>query len=175
MYLNKSLDPAEKKAESVPYYSHIPESKGIMFDICDRRTLVYLDFETTALCVIPDAEDVPLGGNLYGYSVDYRVKGDYDLLGGIIDIAGGIELETEEEILRFTGIQIANKLSRESYNKEQSKEIINGIFKNLSQIGFQNSDFLYIIENSETNLTIPDCYYWSEYIKKLCSNLQIID
>ena len=31
------------------------------------------------------------------------------------------------------------------------------------------------IENSETNLTIPDCYYWSDNIQKLCKNLRVIN
>ncbi len=175
LYLNRELTPTENKNPSVPYYPESPENKGVMFEICGERVLFFLNFENSSLSVLFDDSETPLGGKLYGYSVDYKVTGDYDLLAGIIDIAGGIELETEKEVLRYTGVQITDILSRETEREELIRQIILVLTEKISKMGFQKKDFLYIIENSETNLTVPDCYYWSEYINKLCSNVKIIN
>ena len=175
LYLNYELEPTEIKQESVPYYTAAPENAGVMFDICGDRTLCYMDFEKNTLSLIFDNADIKAGEKLYGYTVDYVVNGDYDLLGGIIDIIGGIELELENEVLRYTGVQITDVLSRTANRETLRRKIIPEILKKTEENGFQKEDFLYIIENSDTNLTVPDCYYWSDYIKTLCRNAKIIN
>ena len=85
-----------------------------MFDIYSDRTLFYLDFEKRTISILTDNKNTNTGDTLYGYPVDYTVSAGYDLLVYIIDTVGGIELETESEILRFTGVQIADMLSKSS-------------------------------------------------------------
>lgn len=174
-YLNRELKPTENKTESVPYYPEAPESAGVMFDICGDRTLCYMNFEDGSLNILFDTEETAVGDTLYGYSVDYLIEGDYDLLSGIIDIAGGIEMENGEEVLRFTGVQVTDILSRTTDREELRRKIIPKIIEKIRETGFQKADFLYIIENSNTNLTVPDCYYWSDYITDLCTNARIIN
>ena len=125
--------------------------------------------------ILFDTEQTAVGDTLYGYSVDYLIEGDYDLLSGIIDIAGGIEMENGEEVLRFTGVQVTDILSRTTDREELRRKIISKIIEKIRETGFQKADFLYIIENSNTNLTVPDCYYWSDYITDLCTNARIIN
>jgi len=175
LYLNRELTPTENKSPSVPYYPESPENKGVMFEICKESVLFFLNFENSTISVLFDDSNTPVGGKLYGYDVDYKISGDYDLLAGIIDIAGGIELKTQDEVLRYTGVQVSDLLSRETDRDELVREIILVLAEKISEKGFQNKDFLYIIENSQTNLTVPDCYYWPEYINNLCSNVNIIN
>ena len=156
LYLNRELKPTENKTESVPYYPEAPESAGVMFDICGDQTLCYMNFEDGSLNILFDTEQTAVGDTLYGYSVDYLIEGDYDLLSVIIDIAGDI-------------------LSRTTDREELRRKIISKIIEKIRETGFQKADFLYIIENSNTNLTVPDCYYWSDYITDLCTNARIIN
>lgn len=173
LYLNRELGEVENKVPSVPYYQSAPDNKGVMFDISGERCLFYMDFERRQLTVIYDDNNTPLGGYLYGYTVDYEIEGDYDLLAGIIDILGGLELENEEGILRYTGVQVTDILMHTADNENFIRDIVSEILHKVSKNGFGNEDFLYIIENSKTNLTVPDCYYWRDYISEICSNVQI--
>ena len=164
-YLNYELKETEKGESSVPYYSEAPENAGVLFDIYSDRTLFYMDFEKNTISILTDNKNTNTGDTLYGYPVDYTVSAGYDLLVYIIDTVGGIELETETEILRFTGVQIADMLSKSSDTKSLYRKVIPEIFKKIKEKGISREDLLYIIENSETNLTFPDCYYWSDYLK----------
>ena len=55
------------------------------------------------------------------------------------------------------------------------KQIIKSIIETVAKNGFHKKDFLVIIENSETNLTVPNCYDWENYIGKLCKNTFFIN
>lgn len=166
-YLNHELKETEKNESSIPYYNEAPENVGVLFDIYSDRTLFYLDFEKNTISVLSDNKNTDIGDTLYGYPVDYTIIGGYDLMVYIIDTVGGIELEAESEILRYTGVQIADMLSKSTDTKAIYRKIIPQIFKKLKEKGLRREDLLYIIENSETNLTFPDCYVWSDYIKSL--------
>lgn len=161
----------ENKQEKIPY-SFVPENAGIVFEFYDKSTLIYLDFESNCVCVLfGDKEKF----EFYGYSSDYTVEGDYSLLGGIIDAAGGINLNLNGEILAYTGIQIQQILSVTHVTDDLRCEITKQILYSISQNGFSREDFLYVIEKGKTNLTIPDCYYWQDSIKNLCKTVRIIN
>lgn len=166
-YLNHELEKTEKSESTIPYYSQAPENAGVLFDILDNRILFYLDFENNSINVFKDYKNTSTGEMLNGFRVDYVIKGDYDLLSYIIDCIGGIELETEKETLRFTGVQVIEKIKDYIDSGEIYQKIIPAILEKIKQNGIGREDFIYIIENSETNLTLPDCYYWSDYIKSL--------
>ena len=173
-YLDKKINAVENKTENVPYYTALPSNVGVLFVFCGEPTLCYLDFEEKIISVIY-AEDYNINdGEIAGYKVDFTVEGDYTLLCGIVDNLGGINLETEENIFSFTGIQIKEMLETKPLTEESRVEIAETIFQKISQVGFKREDFLYIIENSKTNLSVPDCYYWAEHMKELCYNVRII-
>lgn len=175
LYLNRELETAEKPAEPVPYYNPIPENKGIMFDIYGDRTLCYMNFHENTLTIVFDNYNTPVGEKLFGYSVDFLVEGNYDLLSGIINIAEGITLNLSGEDLRYTGVQVVDAIRQTDNKNELKLKIIEQILTNLKTTGFSRNDFLFLIENSKTTLTVPDCYYWSDYIEDLCKNFKILN
>lgn len=173
-YLRKSFAPAEKNVSSVPYTFPVPENKGIMFEICGDLTFIYLDFENEKLSVIfPPGEEY--GSEIYGYPIDFSVKSDYSLIGAIVDYAGGIELSDGGTTLRYTGVQIADLLSRTVDAEEEKRKIFPALFKKIAEEGIDSEVFQYVVENSETDITIPDCYNWHLYIEGLCANGAIIN
>jgi hypothetical protein len=51
------------------------------------------------------------------------------------------------------------------------KSICSRILSSRPQVDF----FASIIENSQTDLNLVDCYFWDDYITDLCENLYFID
>ena len=86
----------------------------------------------------------------------------------IIDAVGGIALKIGEETLSLTGVQVSNILETNTEREELRREIAEQIILKISKQGFDRENVLYIIENSKTDLTVPDCYYWSEHLKEVC-------
>ena len=166
-YVSSEKKVAQNETESVPYYLAYPESKGVLFEFLGDKAFFYFDFEGQSLSVIyPDEE---YEKEIYGYPIDFMVSADYSLLEYIIDAVGGITLKRGEESLNLTGVQVSDILETSPERDELCREITEQIVFGISKQGFNRESVLYIVENSETNLTVPDCYYWSEYLKEVCS------
>lgn len=173
-YLRQNFKETENKVSSVPYSFSAPESKGIMLEICGSPTYLYLDFYEERLKVIipPEKE---YGENIYGYPIDFTVMTDYRFVAAVIDYADGIELNLDGEALRYTGVQISDILSRTVDVSELKRSIITALMKKIGENGIDGEVFDYIIENTETDITVPDCYNWEKYIAILCKNGGIIN
>lgn len=163
---------AQNEVSSVPYYTAYPESAGVLFDIAGKKTFFNLDFERQLLSVVYN-RDADLSE--YGYWVDYRITADYSLVGDIIDMAGGIDYDNGKEALALTGVQAVELLTTTPDDGTLHRKITESTLSALSERGLSASDLLYIIENSETNLTVPDCYSWTEYIKPLCKGVRVVN
>ena len=172
-YLKGANKKVQNEAPKVPY-SYTPENTGILLDIGGSKTLYYLDFLNKELCIIfvGDSFDPD---DIYGYCVDYTVTASYETIEGIVNNIGGIDLTVDGEMLLATGEQVVDYLTTSSDYYERKRQIIRIIAQKISLTGFSKEDFLYIIENSETSLTVPDCYFWSDYITELCKTVKIIN
>ena len=171
IYLNQNMKPTKVETESEPYSAPAPENCGIVFDIEDEKTFLYLDFEDKSLSVlmlVPEEYE----NSIHGYSLDYTVKGDLNFISAIVDMIDGIDLNLLGEELRYTGVQVADLFKN---GELQKREIITAVCNKISQKGFLKENFIYIIENFETDITVPDCYYWSDYIGDMCQSTKIID
>lgn len=175
LYLDYKLTPTDTETPSVPYYESVPENKGVVFDICGDRTLCYMDFKKKSLKIILDDKQTRVGERLLGYKADYEVQANYSILEKIIDTVGGINLTQNGEALRYTGVQITDILSKTNDRTALRYEIITQIVDKIKETGFEKTDFLYIIENSKTKLTVPDCYFWSDHIKELSINTEFLN
>lgn len=155
-----------------PYYTG-PKSSGILFQFENNKGFfVYLDFENAGsiFTLTENAGEARISD----LPVNFTVKSDYDLLSGIIDRVGGIELKIEEESLRYTGEQVIDMLASYPEDRELRINIAKAVFLNISKNGFSKNDFVYIIENSGTDLLVPDCFYWQDYISKAVADIEVI-
>lgn len=176
-YLQANLDKpqqAEIKDYTVPY-STPPQDKCVVCAFPSGSALL-ISLNFTEDCIyLANLDDYDFAADsYYGYNVDFTVNLDYEAIAGIIDRIGGINLEASGEILRYTGVQITEILSVND-EEELKTEIITAIFETISKNGFSNSDFVYIIENSNTDLTVPDCFYWSESFSDMCRRVWFIN
>lgn len=173
-YLSFNTEKTDNKASKVPYEFAPPENAGIMFEFCGDRTFVYLNFENEEMKIVfPLSGD--LGDTVYGYSVDYTVKGDYYLLAEIIDAADGIELQSDDGKYRYTGVQIAELLSNTVDTEELKRNIITALTSKTADFGIDENVFYDIIKKGDTNLTVPDCHRWAEYLSLLCKNCTVVN
>lgn len=171
---NKQTAKAEQKDYTVPY-KNVPDNAGIAFLLPDSSGVVaYLDFENSCINVI-NIENYDTGNDLYyGYTVDFIVEADYQLIAGIADRVGGVNVETNGKTMRYTGVQILDLISVSS-DANIKTQIIMQIFKQISENDFSKDDFVYIIENAESNLTVIDCIYWIEYIDEMSKNINFVN
>lgn len=171
---NNQIKKVQSETPSVPYYSYTPENKGILLSIGTDKTLFYLNFREKVISIVFADEISDSAEELYGYTIDYFVKSDYGIVEWIVDSVDGIELEANGEVLNSTGVQVVDILSS-SADDSLRYEITKKIIKKIGEKGFEKEGFLYIIENSKTNLTIPDCYFWYEFIPNLCKNARYVN
>lgn len=174
LYLRQSFRPTEGQASEIPYTFSLPDNKGILFDIAGNRAFVYLDFTNGKLSVIiPQAED--FDPTAYGYSGDFKVNGDMSVLAEIIDCSGGITLTDNGERVRYTGVQISDIMSRSTDSEKMLRTVIPAIMQSVAENGIEDGAFNRIIDKADTDLTVPDCCMWQNYISKLCKNGVIIN
>lgn len=171
---NKNAVDVEKKDYAVPY-NNPPESKGIVFLLPDNSAVMtYMDFKNSCINIV-SIENYDITNDLYyGYTSDFIITASYELIGGIIDRVGGINIEFGGEMRRYTGVQVIDSILNGSmeFTKE---ELIIEIFSQISKNGFLKDDFIYLIENSQSNLSYVDCIYWIDYIKDMSANVNLIN
>ncbi len=181
IYLNMEIktDKTEKtevKDYTVSYTQNPPDDCGVLVTFPDESgCLIFFDFTKTSITAL-FCNDVNLVQKEYkGYSVDYNLEADYNLLSGIIDRCGGIDLKLTEELLRYTGIQITDILSTKVDTTSIRSPIAKAIFKTIGANGIDSELLVYVIENSNTNLTVPVCLNWHKYLKDMCQNTTVIN
>lgn len=172
--LEKETQSTEQKDYTVPY-EKTPENKGIVFVFPNNSAvLVYLDFESSGVRLLDIESFDSARPEYYGYAADYTVQTSYELIEGIIDRVGGIDIEQNGETLRYTGVQVIDLIAH-GYDGDLKKQILLQIFEQISKNNFSKEDFVYIIENSESNLSFIDCIYWLDYIEEMCDKIYFVN
>ncbi|MBR0467096.1 MAG: hypothetical protein IJJ40_06390 [Clostridia bacterium] len=170
-YHNTSKSVTKEKTDE-PYYTG-PKSAGLLFTFgANEGFFVFFDFkeEKTYFKLTKDDNKTRISDKV----VNYVIECDYDTLSGIIDRTGGVTLELEGQYRRYTGEQVVELLASYPFDSNIRISIAKEVFKNIQNNGFSKDDFVYIIENSGTDLLVPDCFYWSDYIKDTVSTVEVI-
>ena len=161
--LKKSM--VNESVESVPYYTQVPEDKTVLMTVCQDKILLNLNFEEETINItFLEAEN-------RSYTADYEVICNYEMIGYLVDVAGGIELDG----LRYTGVQITEMLEYNPQDINLKKSITQKIIKGISNNGFTKENLLYVIDNSETNLKFNLCFDWVDWIPELCRMPRFVD
>lgn len=168
--MKKGEQPAENKTERVPYYNALPEDVNLLWILPDKSQILFsLLFSRGCLNVI-FADETPRE-RYCGAAPDYTVRADHTFLGDFIDRFGGLTLTVGGETLRYTGVQVTDLFSvpRE---EPTLNAVVTSLLNTISQVGFTKQDLTFLIEHTNTDLSLPDCYDWDEYIPDLCRNPQ---
>ncbi len=171
---NISTKAVDQKEDTVPY-RNLPDNAGIAFILPDSSAvLMYLDFENNCINAVNIEKYDKTNTMYYGYTADFTVELDYTLISEIVDRVGGVDIEINGEIMRYTGVHIIDLISTDS-GDELKLQIIDDVFSRISKNNFSKDDFLYIIENSNSNLTVVDCVYWLDYMDEMFSNINFVN
>lgn len=161
--LNKTS--VSENVNDVPYYSPTPENATVLFEICEDKILFNLDFnEETVNIVFGEVEN-------HGYNINYTVECDYETVGYFADLIGGIELNST----RYTGAHITEMLEYSYVSAENKRLITESIVNGLAKTGITKEDLLYLIENTNTDLKLNECYFWVGYIDELCKSPRFVN
>lgn len=172
--LNKSILSADQKNNDTQY-KHVPESKGIGFLLPDSSAvLVYLNFKENCINVVNIGVYDKNNNLYYGYTMDYTVEVDEQLVGGMVDSVGGVNVSVAGQTYRYTGVQV-EELIKNTTDDSVKSQIIAEIFKNISKNGISKENFVYILQNAKTDLSILDCIYWLDYIDSIRENIVFIN
>lgn len=165
---------SEKKDE--PYVSNAPDNCGVCLIMPDDSgMLFYLDFKKTKITVLPISDATEISGDYLGYSVDYSVYADYNLVSGIIDRIGGIDIEENGEKMRLTG-DGATELLSVNNNLDKKVKVLEATFNSISKNGLSRDDLVFIISNCDsTELSLGDCFYWAEYLSGMAENITVVN
>ncbi len=173
LYLSKTFKQVDSEALKVPYTQTLSENKGILLKCNNESVFFYLNFLENTLVVSLNPEKAE-NGQIFGYSHDYTLDGNNNLISNIIDCVGGVELSGQDGKLRYTGFQLS-ELLKQSNSRELRREIITDACKKIAEYGIGNEFFSSIVNNSNTELKFSECYLWREYLPQLCANLHFID
>ena len=159
-YIDSQNIKVENEAESVPYYSQLPENKSVEIKMGTRSIGFNMDFEQMEIIVAINPE---------AYNADFLVEADYSLLADICNYFDGINLMREAETLRYTGEQVVELLAQDNSDKIRV-DIISAVFEKMAEQGIGADFFNMIITKSKTNIKMPDCYFWVEYMDDISKN-----
>lgn len=180
LYLKYGLDEnnnaVAKNESNVPYQKNNCENTCIVFCLDDgSAVMIYLDFLSgrTLSAVMYDYSEND--EEILGYTADFKIYADWDLVAGIIDRIGGIELSINGESLRLTGVQTVDLISSGGVTSELYRNILLAIYGKIARVGLSNADLVYITENGKTEMSMPDCYYWQDSLRELFSRSSIIN
>lgn len=177
-YLNFKLKESEIKTDNaehnIPYF-YCPQNCGIMIFLPnEKNVLFYLDFEQEMSYIININNYKDSLDSYVGYPIDYNLTVDYYTLSLIFDRVGGIDLQIGDEIFRYTGIQVCDMLSGDSEGDFHLK-VITAFCERLSTNGFSGEDFKFLLSHSATDLKMPVCLYWQDYIESMFSNTVFVN
>ena len=169
-YIDSQNVKTENNIENVPYYTQIPDNKGLYFKFGKESVYTYFDFKDQTVTLILNSDNLK---NI-GYNVDYTLECQNKLISEICNYFDGINLTIDAETLRYSGGQVVELLNKDK-SEEMRKKIISAIFEKVEKQGIGIDFFNMLIVDSKTNLKMPDCYFWAEFMDDMAKNINFIN
>lgn len=173
--LKQEAQPAAEPKTDVRAESIERESAGFLFKFPFGSVFLNFNFSdsnTGVLFMTPEDSDKKT--EECGYTVFKQIFADYDFLANFIDRYGGLEIEENSETLRYTGVQISQKLQQnaeESFKKQVTEKLLGSI----ASKGFSKSDLAFLIEKTQSSLSFPEGYALLELIPKAAKDIYFIN
>lgn len=159
-----SSEKASGTVENIPYTS-VSESVTVKYIFSDGTSaLLKLDFSSEKLTAFLSYENIS--------EPDYELQPLSGAAAGFIDRLGGVELQFENRVLRYTGEQAVRLTENGTVSK---KDILRAVFDKIALSGITRSQLTFLLQNSKTQLTVPICYSWPEWLKEICARAEIYE
>lgn len=162
--------PAQENISGIGYYD-TPESCGLLFtEKGDSGGFLFLDFENITASVYLFPKGATEQAKKLPYNTDYTFFLPDDFLGRLCDRLGGIEMtDGQGEKLLFFSSAITDFYSGNT-DFDKMQKISSAFFEKISKTGLSSEDFMFIIEEAETDISYTVCYDWIGRIEELLQN-----
>lgn len=155
-------------------YTKYPSSKGLLFKAEDGSgAFIFLNFSTISTYLYLFPENAEENASALPFITDYVFSIKDDFLPKLCDRLGGIEMTDEngENCICFSSSLMAfceNKL-----NPDNMLQLCSSFFDKISKTGLSSEDFMFIIKETDSNLSYSVCYDWIPHIKEMFCNIVI--
>lgn len=167
--IGKSYSPAGESVPNVPY-SSLPENRCILvLHENGSGALLYLNFSDIALEIHLFDKNCEEEAEKLGYIIDYKMETTNDFIFSLCDRIGGIEITENGETYKYLGSSMAQFLEKKP-GSDTLLKISEGFFEKFAKIGLSSADFMFIMENTTTNLNYPTVYDWLDFLPELLCN-----
>ncbi len=161
---------AGENISGVGYYDY-PENCGLLFtDHMGCGAFIFLDFENITTSVYLFPENATTNAERLSYDTDYTFTLPENFAGRLCDRLGGIEMTDDEgeKSLFFSPAlaQFCNNLK----DSQKLQKISSAFFEKISKTGLSSEDFMFIIEETDTDISYTVCYDWIGYIEEMLQN-----
>ncbi len=153
-------------------YTKYPASRGLLFLSEDGSgAFVFLDFSSISTYLYIFPENAEENAALLPYVTDgiFHIKSDF--LPKLCDRLGGIEMrdETGENCVYFSSSLMAFCEKKLGY--EERLQLCISFFDKIAKTGLSSEDFMFIIEETESDISYSVCYDWMPHIKEMFCNV----
>ena len=162
---------AHENIEGVGYTKY-PSSKGLLFlSENGSGAFIFLDFSSISTYLYIFPENPEENAALLPYVTDAVFHIDADFLPSFCDRLGGIELTEQngDTSLYFSPSIIS--FCETGLNTEKMLQLCISFFDKIAKTGLSSEDFMFIIEETDSNISFSVCYDWIPYIKEMCQNV----
>lgn len=169
--------PVQEIKENVPYESdEAPSFFGLLMRFEGAQS-VYFAFDKaeqkTTVIILPNSASMGAVQE-YGYYVDCEADATFDFLARFIDNFGGIELNTDNGLFKYTGVQITEML-KGTNDIIFKKTIISRVCERMRLQGLERADLLMLIEGTDTDLNFPSAYYLHDTVNSALGTLTFVN
>ena len=170
-YLDRRIQTTGQETPGIPYEFALPENRSILLEIGESKLALYLDFENDTLYLADARVQDAAPTYPFDNTFDYTIRSDLSLLCDLVDTLGGITLSVGGETWRYTGSQVL-EMMKEGITPDPvaGNTVKEALIRKIAQQGLRLEDLQRILEQSDTNLNIPDCALWEEHLPSLFAN-----
>lgn len=165
-----SPNPVGDSVSGVDYYSSAQNCGVLCLYEDGSGALLYLDFEKGVLDAEVYNDHAKEQAMTSKFPVNYTLQADSDFLCRFCDRIGGIDLSEGGSKRRYFSASLRQKLA-EKTDFDGRVEIISAFFERIAKMGLSSGDFMFIIEETDTNLSYPICYGWVEGFAAIAENI----
>ena len=161
---------AGEHISGVGYYD-FPKSRGLFFiDGRGGGAFVFLDFENITTSVYLFPEKATLEVLKLPFTTDFTFHITDVFLGRFCDRLGGIEMEGENGGKRLYFSAALAEFCGQNPDTDKMQKISSAFFEKISKTGLSSEDFMFIIEETKSDLSYTVCYDWIGRLEEMLLN-----
>ena len=174
LLLPAEIAPPEQSVHENIYgigYTDYPASKGLLLTFEDSSgVFIYLDFSSLLTHTYIFEENAEENAKKLPFFKDYTINADSDFLYSLCDRLGGIEIADSKGETTLFFSPALREFVEEGLNDEKRLQICVSFFDKFAKSGLSSEDFMFIIEDTQGNLSYSVCYDWIPHIKEMFCN-----